>query len=123
MNVKKFYEDINGNYSSALSIMMNDALIERMLAKFMNDNAYNDIIAAYNNNDLERVFVLVHTIKGVTGNLALTPLYELACIITEATRNNPNADIKEEIKKLEEAYSLVASCYQNNAWKSWLTLI
>ena len=115
MNVKKFYEDIGGNYNSAISIMMNDALIERMLAKFMNDNAYKDIIAAYNNNDLERVFVLVHTFKGVTGNLALTPLYELSCTLTELTRNNPNADIKEEIKKLEVAYSLVASCYQNNA--------
>lgn len=115
MNVKQFYADINGNYNAAISIMMNDALIERMLAKFMNDNAYNEIIAAYKNNDLERVFVLSHTFKGVTGNLALTPLYELACIITEATRNNPNADIANEIKKLEDVYSLVVACYQKNA--------
>ena len=115
MNVKKFYEDINGNYNAALSIMMNDALIERMLAKFMNDNAYNDIIAAYQNHDLERVFVLSHTFKGVTGNLALTPLYELASIITEATRNNPNAEIANEIKKLEEVYTLVVESYQKNA--------
>ena len=29
MNIKKFYEDTNSNYQGALSIMMNDFLIER----------------------------------------------------------------------------------------------
>lgn len=31
MNIKKFYEDTNSNYNAALSIMMNDMLIERMI--------------------------------------------------------------------------------------------
>ena len=39
MNVKEFYISINGDYQRALSIMMNDSLIERMITKFMSNNA------------------------------------------------------------------------------------
>ena len=81
----------------------------------MANNVYNDIIASYKNNDLEKVFALAHSFKGVTGNLALTPLYELASIITEATRNNPNADIQVDIEKLENVYSLIVECYRKNS--------
>ena len=114
MNVKQFYADINGNYNAALSIMMNDMLIERLLAKFMNDNSCKEIVLAYQNKDLSKVFALSHSLKGVAGNLALTPLYEIASILTEATRNNPDADIANEIKKLEDIYTLIVECYQKN---------
>lgn len=104
MDVKKFYENIGGNYSAALSIMMNDALIERMLHKFMENNVYKDIIKAFEEHDLKQVFALSHSFKGVTGNLALTPLFELASEITELTRNNENANIEIEINKLKTVY-------------------
>lgn len=115
MNVKQFYADINGNYNAALSIMMNDMLIERLLTKFMNDNSCKEIVSAYQNKDLSKVFALSHSLKGVAGNLALTPLYEIASILTEATRNNPDADIANEIKKLEDIYTLIVECYQKNS--------
>ena len=113
MDVKKFYEEIGGNYSSALSIMMNDILIERMIHKFMSNNVYNDIIKASEEKAMKQVFALSHSFKGVTGNLALTPLFELSSKITELTRNNENADIDEEIKMLKEKYELIERAYNN----------
>ncbi len=115
MDIKKFYLETGSSYESALSIMMNDMLIERMIKKFMENNAYKALIEAYEANDIKEVFALSHSFKGVTGNLALTKLFEIASTLTEATRNKEQADIdreigilKEEYRKIEEAYNRLA---------------
>lgn len=111
MDIKRFYEETDSNYQSALSIMMNDMLIERMINKFMMNNSYNDIIKAYEENNIKEIFVLSHTFKGVTGNLALTKLFEIASILTEATRNKEEADISKEIETLKTEYQKIEEAY------------
>lgn len=115
MNIKKFYEDTNSNYNSALSIMMNDMLIERMIRKFMENNSYNAIIDAYSANNIKEVFVLAHSFKGVTGNLALTSLYNIASDLTELTRDKEEADIDNEIAKLKTEYKLIKDVFDSLA--------
>ena len=112
MDIKKFYQDTGSNYQAALSIMMNDALIERMIKKFMDNNSYLGIIDAYNANDIKEVFALAHSFKGVTGNLSLTRLFNVASELTEATRNKEEANIDDEIARLKEEYQLVERVYK-----------
>ena len=88
MNVKQFYIDTNGDYNDALRRMMNDALIVRMIAKFISRDSINGLISSYENKDFRAVFSSAQTLKGVAGNLSLTPLFEIASRITEATRND-----------------------------------
>lgn len=112
MNVKEFYASINGDYQHALSIMMNDSLIERMIAKFMSNNSYQEMIDAYDKKDYASLFPLAHSFKGVTGNLALTELYEISSIITEATRNGATPNLDNEIKALKDRYQKLENSYQ-----------
>ena len=111
MDVKEFYKAIDGNYDNALSIMMNDSLIAKMITKFMNNNSLNEIISFYEQKDYRNLFLSAHAFKGVTGNLALTPLFELSSKITEATRNNDGANLDNEIEQLKKVYSLVELNY------------
>ena len=111
MNVKQFYLDINGSYEDAIAIMMNEMLIAKMLGKFMANNAFDEIISDYEKKDYRSLFAAAHSYKGVTGNLALTPLYELSCIITEATRNSDNVNLDKEIAELKSVYSLIKEKY------------
>jgi len=111
MNVKQFYEETNGSYQNALSVMMNDTLIARLLGKFMSNNSFDEIISCYENKDYRNLFSAVHSFKGVTGNLALTPLYDLSCKITELTRNKDDANIDSEIAELKKNYLLVVEKY------------
>ena len=113
MDIKKFYEETNSNYQAALSIIMNDMLIERMIKKFMDNNSYQAIIDAYEAKNIKDVFALSHSFKGVTGNLALTNLYNIASELTEATRNKEVADIDDLIAKLKEEYKKVELAYKN----------
>ena len=113
MNVKEFYEAIGGNYVAATQVMMNDAFIERLLGKFFMNNAYNDIISSYEKKDFESLFAAVHSFKGVVGNLALTPLFDLASLITELTRSLEVKNIDKEINELKEKYALVMKAYSD----------
>ena len=63
MDVKGFYCAVNGSYESALAIMMNDALIERMLAKFMANNCSQAIIDATHLNTKSRMKLLKQIIN------------------------------------------------------------
>lgn len=82
--------------------MMNDVLIERMIKKFMENNNYHSIIEGYDANNIKEVFALSHSFKGVTGNLALTKLFNIASELTEATRDKEEADIKDLIEELKK---------------------
>ena len=42
--------------------------------------------------DFDRAFELCHSLKGVIGNLSLTPLYDLICTLTEMLRSNTDTD-------------------------------
>ena len=102
MDIKKFYQDINGNYQAALSIM---------IKKFMENNAYHSIIEAYENKNIKEVFALCHSFKGVTGNLALTNLFNLASELIELTRDKETAEIDKEIEQLKVEYKVVEDAY------------
>ena len=112
MDVKEFYTNVKGNYQGALSIMMNDMFIARMLSKFMSSDAVNQLISLYEQKDYRGVFASAHSLKGVAGNLSLTPLYDIASTITEATRNSDDVDITKEILELKKIYELIKEQYQ-----------
>ena len=103
----------DGNLSNLIRIhhALQRRCIAKMIAKFMNNNSLNEIISFYEQKDYRNLFLSAHAFKGVTGNLALTPLFELSSKITEATRNSDGANLDNEIKELKEAYSLIEINY------------
>ena len=116
MNVKQFYETINGNYSKALETMMSEDFIKRMLTKFMQNNSFKDVMSNYESKNYHGVFEASHSLKGVCGNLALTPLYEKASALCEKTRvlkEGETLDIELEINELKEVYERVTSLINN----------
>ena len=114
MNVKQFYIDVNGDYNDALRRMMNDVLIVRMIAKFMSSDSIHSLISLYENKDYRGVFASAHTLKGVAGNLSLTPLFEIASTITEATRNEDGANLDKEIEELKSIKNTIEEAYKKH---------
>ena len=112
MNVKEFYLDTDGDYTKALSLMMNDILVAKLLGKFMANNPCEQIISSYEEKNYRDVFTGSHALKGVAGNLALTPLFNIASKITEATRNSDDVNLDEDIEELRRIYSLLKEKYQ-----------
>ena len=108
MSVKEFYAAIGGDYDRALQMLMNDAFITKLLKKFAEGSYYDELRKAREDNDVPHTFAITHTLKGVAGNLSLSPIYEKASAICEATRNKKDGvGVSKEMDDLIETTSSV----------------
>ncbi len=58
----------------------------------LGDTKFEELGTVLQSNDLDQAFKICHALKGVIGNLAITPLYEALSQMTEKLRNNEAAD-------------------------------
>ncbi|MCR5342328.1 Hpt domain-containing protein [Butyrivibrio sp. XPD2002] len=78
---------------------MEDFYME-MIELGLSDERFETLGQALEAGDLDNSFEHVHALKGVIGNLALTPLYETICEITEHLRAREQMDYKPLYEKL-----------------------
>ena len=85
--------------SGALERFLNDQkLYCECLNMFIEDDNFVSLRLHINNTNQEIPFGYVHTLKGVAGNLGLTPLYHSLCELCDALRTNsysPNSGLYE----------------------------
>lgn len=90
----------------------NEALYLRLVSTIPDEKHFDNLDRALKANDLAEAFEAAHALKGVLGNLSLTPLYEPMSEITELLRTKTEMDYgtlynrilqkKEELKSLCE---------------------
>ena len=59
---------------------------ETLLSGFVQENSMGVLTEAMEAGDYRRAFEAAHGLKGDTGNLSLTPLYEAVCSLVEDLR-------------------------------------
>jgi hypothetical protein len=72
----------------------NEALYLKLVGMGLGDAKFEELGAAVNDGDLDKAFELCHALKGVIGNLAISPLYEALSDMTEKLRGRQQADYK-----------------------------
>lgn len=78
---------------------MEDFYLE-MIEMGLSDERFGQLGPVIESGDMEEAFEVVHALKGVIGNLALAPLYETICEITEHLRAKDDVDYKTLYEKL-----------------------
>ena len=100
-NLKKF----GANTEEALNRCMgNEMLYLKLVDRFLSQNTFPDLVDAIKKGDLEGAFHVAHSLKGVLGNLSLTPLYDVIYNMTEFLRNRTEMDYNPYIEKYEKSY-------------------
>jgi len=84
----------------------NMALYLRVLGMLPKDNSLKKLGAAIDSRDLDSAFEAAHTLKGVAGNLGLTPLFEAVHAIVEPLR------AREDRSDYVQLYTAVQAGYQ-----------
>ena len=111
MDAKKFLAACGGDYEGTMRRLMgNEMLFCRLLPKVFQDENFQKLEDALTQGDLDAAFDAAHTLKGVSGNLGLTSLYNAVCEIVEPLRRkDPEADyrtlyqvIQQEFLRLEK---------------------
>lgn len=74
-----------------------DALYIECLQSFRSDSCFAELDKALQDKDYMQAFDCAHTLKGVAGNLGLTPLYQATSDFVECLRH-------KEYDKLEISY-------------------
>ena len=81
------FDAYGADYKTTLDRFMGN---EKMYKKFLNmlfqDNNLQKMGDALNTGDLKTAFEAAHTLKGVSANLGLTPLYNAVCEMVEPLR-------------------------------------
>ena len=70
----------------------NEALYLRLVKMVPDEAGFDTLKTAIEANDLDTAFSAAHALKGVLGNLSLTPMYETASAMTDLLRARTETD-------------------------------
>ena len=89
----------------------NEALYLRLIGMVVKEDNFDKLKDAIEKNDLDGAFEAAHALKGVLGNLSLTPMYEKSSEITEHLRVRHEMDYTPLLKDLlDKRDALKAMC-------------
>ncbi len=80
--------------------MNNEEFYMKQVNKVLADTSFEKLKEAVGNGDMDTAFELSHGLKGVWGNLGLTPLYDPVAEMTEHLRNKADRDYSTYIDVL-----------------------
>lgn len=107
---RKQLEENGADVDTTLKRFMgNEAMYMKFLMKFSDDRNYDSIMENMKKQDYEAVFNGAHTLKGVSANLGLNPVFTASSHITEMLRGYHGQSIdmdklNEYTIQLQEAY-------------------
>ena len=85
----------------------NEALYEKYLLKFKEDQHYEGAKNAFENKDYETLLKEAHTLKGVSGTLGILDLYQACANLVTALRSNRSEEIPELFLAVTAAYEKI----------------
>ncbi|MEG1996257.1 MAG: Hpt domain-containing protein [Oscillospiraceae bacterium] len=72
---------------------------------FLSDKSFAGLGESLKSKDYQKAFEYAHTLKGITGNMGITPLYEVVCTLVEKLR-------AKEYSKLEQDYEQIMKWFE-----------
>lgn len=86
----------------AIARMLNDEeFYIECLSTFVNDQCIDQLEDAIASNDFEQAYEYAHKLKGVMGNIDLTPMYNLDIIIVKQLKKGDYSNLKIKIDELK----------------------
>ncbi|QNL44415.1 Hpt domain-containing protein [Oscillibacter hominis] len=102
---QEVFEGYGADYQTTMSRFLgNEEMYLRFLNMLFQDDNLQKLGEAIEHGDLTAAFEAAHTLKGVTGNLGLTPLYKEVCAIVEPLRNREERDYSQAYQRVQEEF-------------------
>lgn len=116
MEYKEELEKMGVNVTEGVDRVMGDEdLYEMMLGIFVDTVAENRIsLQDFEANDLEDLISRVHMMKGMTGNLSLTPLFDGYMDALSLLRDNKPKEARAAMEKILPTQQKIIECIEKN---------
>ena len=84
---REIFKVYGADYNSTMARFMGkEAMYLKFLDMLFKDDNLEKLGTALEQQDYEAAFAAAHTLKGVVGNMGLTPLFNAVCAIVESLR-------------------------------------
>ena len=77
-----------------------EAFYIKLVNMSLNEGNFDKLETAIKNNDLDTAFEAAHALKGVLGNLSLTPMFDICSEMTELLRDRTEMDYTPMLNEL-----------------------
>ncbi len=116
MSVLEELKGLGVNVDEGLDRVMGDnSLYEMMLGMFVDAVAATPISPEeFSGSDLDGLIRKVHTLKGTTGNLSLTPLFDGYMETLGLLRSNQPAQARAEFERILPVQEKIVDCIKRN---------
>jgi len=102
VNTDEGLQRLGGNFS----------LYERMLVKFKDMIKNSPVQMDFDCNDYSDIIEAAHTIKGASGNLAITPIYEFYSELMKLLREQQPEQAKKILEKALPVQNAIVDCIE-----------
>ena len=82
-----------------------EALYEKYLVKFKDDNHLELALAAKDSENYEEMLKAIHTMKGVVGTLGMTALFQACAGVVNAIRAKELENMDELVENVKKEYA------------------
>ncbi len=94
--------------------MGNEAMYEKFLKKFTDNSNYSGLEESIREENYEEMFKYAHTLKGVSANLGLDPIYKAASDLTEEIRGKQAEEIdKGQVQEIWQELQRVYKMFED----------
>ena len=108
---RKQLEETGADVETTLKRFMGkDELYLKFLAKFPADQNYAKLGTNLEAGAFEEAYKCAHALKGVVGNLGLTPIFEKVSTLVEELRNKADADV--DVARVNELWQETKEIYE-----------
>jgi len=108
---RKQLEENGADVEATLKRFMGkDELYVKFLGKFPADKNYANLGTNLEAGAFQEAYECAHALKGVVGNLGLTPLFEKVSALVEELRNKANADVDAD--RANELWQQIRALYE-----------
>ena len=106
---KEIFEEYGADYQKTIARFMgNDKMYMKFLGMLFQDPSMEKLGQALKDKDYGEAFTAAHTLKGVTANMGLTPLFDRVCAIVEPLRlGEAREDYPDMYREIEDEFHRV----------------
>jgi len=113
MTLQELYREMDGDYAQALRVLHIEKLIDKHIRKFPKNAVLNTLFEAGESLDATALFEAGHAIKGISANLGLTVISDMASEITEEfrpgnTRKLSDDEVRAKVASLKAQFDKAA---------------
>lgn len=106
------YAVIGGDLEGVRSRLLTDERIKKFLGIFLQDSSYTQLVNTLETGDLKEAFRAAHTIKGISRDLGLTPLFTSSAELADVLRPDAEGNPAGPLDQVEGLMDQVSEAYQ-----------